>query len=155
MLTIELFGLKEGINPLEVSFSGDIPLFRELDIDLTGEGELTGTIDKRENEFYLVNGTIRVPVRLTCRRCLEIFTEEIRSNVTLVLMERESRSPGDAEDDDILYLAPGQRNLELDEVVKEHFLLNLPAHPLCSEGCRGLCPGCGADLNKENCSCVD
>ncbi len=155
MLTIELLGLKEGINPLEVSFSGDIPLFRELDADLAGEGVLVGTIDKRENEFYLLSGTISILVRLSCRRCLDLFEEEIRANITLVLMLKESRNPGDIEEEDILYITAGQRSLDLDEVVREHFLLNLPTHPLCSEGCQGLCPGCGVDLNKENCSCVE
>ncbi len=155
MLTIDLSGLNEGINPLEVSFSGDIPLFRELDVDPTGMGEFVGTIDKRENEFYLLTGTISIPVRLSCRRCLDIFAEEIRANITRVLMVRDHRGPGDIDEEDILYITLGQKNLNLDEVVKEHFLLNLPTYPLCSEGCQGLCPGCGVDLNKENCSCVE
>ncbi len=31
----------------------------------------------------------------------------------------------------------------------------LPSAPLCSQDCRGLCPKCGADLNKTTCSCSD
>ena len=155
MLKIDLFGLKEGINPFDLSFSGDIPLFRQLDVALAGEGSLRGSVDKRGEEFFLLSGSLSVPVTLSCRRCLRAFDEEIRSAVTLVVMRRESRDPGGAEDEDLLYLSPGQREIDLEDLVREHFLLNLPPYPLCSEECRGLCPGCGADLNDENCRCVE
>jgi uncharacterized protein len=35
----------------------------------------------------------------------------------------------------------------------EEFSLALPAHPLCREDCKGLCPVCGANLNRETCLC--
>jgi uncharacterized protein len=32
-------------------------------------------------------------------------------------------------------------------------MLALPTRPLCDENCRGLCGGCGANLNREPCAC--
>jgi uncharacterized protein len=32
-------------------------------------------------------------------------------------------------------------------------VLELPMKPVCSERCRGLCPVCGTDLNRETCTC--
>ena len=32
-------------------------------------------------------------------------------------------------------------------------VLMVPLKPLCQEDCRGLCPICGANLNRETCSC--
>src|SRR6266508_3124667 len=32
--------------------------------------------------------------------------------------------------------------------------LGLPMKPLCSEGCRGLCPTCGANRNTAPCACA-
>lgn len=43
--------------------------------------------------------------------------------------------------------------IEMDEDIRQEVLLNLPPRILCREDCRGLCPGCGADLNKEACHC--
>ena len=43
--------------------------------------------------------------------------------------------------------------LDLDELMGEVFILNLDTKNLCSEDCKGICPGCGADLNKEACRC--
>ena len=34
-------------------------------------------------------------------------------------------------------------------------LLELPMNLLCSEECRGLCPHCGKNLNREKCACRD
>ena len=30
------------------------------------------------------------------------------------------------------------------------FILDMDTKFLCSEDCKGLCPGCGADLNRES-----
>ncbi len=35
----------------------------------------------------------------------------------------------------------------------EELVLAFPSKFLCSEDCRGICPGCGADLNAGPCAC--
>lgn len=53
--------------------------------------------------------------------------------------------------DDIVLLEDDQ--LDLDGLITDVFLLSLDTKNLCKEDCRGLCPGCGADLNSEPCRC--
>ena len=36
----------------------------------------------------------------------------------------------------------------------EDFQVALPMKPLCSEACRGLCPECGTNLNRNDCGCA-
>lgn len=43
--------------------------------------------------------------------------------------------------------------IELDPLVREQVLLALPGYPVCQEGCKGLCPVCGANLNERDCGC--
>jgi uncharacterized protein len=43
--------------------------------------------------------------------------------------------------------------LDLTEVVRQNLLLSIPISPVCDSQCRGLCPGCGANLNEEACTC--
>ena len=43
--------------------------------------------------------------------------------------------------------------LDLTEDIREDILVALPNRSLCREGCRGLCPACGGDLNVARCSC--
>jgi uncharacterized protein len=37
--------------------------------------------------------------------------------------------------------------------MREQFYLALPMKPLCREDCKGLCPICGVNRNRETCSC--
>jgi DUF177 domain-containing protein len=43
--------------------------------------------------------------------------------------------------------------IEVRDIFWEHVALDLPLTVLCSEGCRGVCPTCGANRNREACSC--
>jgi uncharacterized protein len=43
--------------------------------------------------------------------------------------------------------------IDLDPVVREQLALALPHYPLCREGCKGLCPACGQNLNEKECGC--
>ena len=43
--------------------------------------------------------------------------------------------------------------IELDDDIRQEMILNVPAKILCKEECKGLCAGCGANLNLEQCKC--
>ena len=45
--------------------------------------------------------------------------------------------------------------IDLDQVVRDAVVLELPPAPLCRDDCRGLCPICGADRNDTDCDCVE
>jgi uncharacterized protein len=45
--------------------------------------------------------------------------------------------------------------VNLENILREQVLLTLPLKPLCSETCQGICPRCGADLNRETCQCSE
>jgi uncharacterized protein len=51
-----------------------------------------------------------------------------------------------------LYLYDGDE-IDLTDAVQEQLLLSLPMQPLCRKDCRGICPTCGADRNRQACSC--
>jgi uncharacterized protein len=43
--------------------------------------------------------------------------------------------------------------IDLDPAVREQLLLALPGYPVCEDGCKGLCPMCGVNLNERECGC--
>ena len=43
--------------------------------------------------------------------------------------------------------------VDLESLLREQIILMLPLKPLCDENCKGLCPHCGANLNREKCTC--
>ena len=54
-------------------------------------------------------------------------------------------------DDDIVLLESDE--VDVTELARDAFILDMDTKFLCSEDCKGLCPGCGADLNCESCRC--
>jgi uncharacterized metal-binding protein YceD (DUF177 family) len=44
-------------------------------------------------------------------------------------------------------------SLDLFGPLREELRLALPEFPECRDGCRGLCPMCGSDLNETECDC--
>jgi uncharacterized protein len=95
---------------------------------------------------------------LACNRCLKPIVEQAGSDVELLLLvERHSEAGGEHElherDLGVLYV-PGEV-LETDPLLLEQLQLNIPMKPLCQPDCKGLCPTCGADLNRGPCSCEE
>lgn len=90
-------------------------------------------------------GTVRAPWAGTCRRCLE------HAGGTLVVAVREHFTEG-GDGEDTYPLDDGE--VDLEPMVRDAVLLELPLAPLCRPDCQGICPTCGADRNVEDCSCA-
>lgn len=82
-----------------------------------------------------------------CDRCGTAFDKPFHLTLEYLLAEELE----DEENDDILLLDNG--TIDLAELVREAFILNMDTKTLCREDCKGLCPGCGANLNYEACRC--
>ena len=48
------------------------------------------------------------------------------------------------------YELPG---LELEQIVREQVLLQIPMQRVCQPECKGICPLCGANRNEVSCQC--
>ena len=52
------------------------------------------------------------------------------------------------------YIMVQDYKLDLDELLRDDILLELPTKFLCKPDCRGMCPKCGKNLNEGVCDCV-
>jgi uncharacterized protein len=93
----------------------------------------------------LVTGTVTAPFEGECRRCLGTARGTIRAEVR----ELVGREP----DPETEYLLSGDV-LDLEPIVHDACILELPLAPLCTTSCLGLCPECGSNRNIEHCSCM-
>jgi uncharacterized protein len=91
-----------------------------------------------------VTGTLRAPWKGTCRRCLE------PAGATLVVEVREHFTEG-GDGEETYPLHDGE--VDLEPMVRDAVLLELPQAPLCRADCLGLCPTCGVNRNEEACEC--
>ncbi|MEE2828898.1 MAG: DUF177 domain-containing protein [Myxococcota bacterium] len=103
-----------------------------------------------------VKGQVAASLELTCVRCLNPYTESIDHPIVHILL----RHPEDHDSEEVeLSRADLDRSeltgdtIELGEILREELELALPMKPLCNADCKGICAGCGAELNHEECSC--
>jgi len=98
----------------------------------------------------IVHVNIAYTYREICGRCLEPFVK----TETTVLSGQLIRQQDIFEDesDEAIYYEDDE--IDLTEDIINTIVLSLPMKPLCSEECKGMCPRCGANLNKEKCDCV-
>jgi uncharacterized protein len=94
----------------------------------------------------MVTGTVTARWNGECRRC----GGEVSGVVEAAVRERFVASPDDAEDDS--YPLDSDQ-LDLEPLVRDAVLLELPLAPLCSPDCQGLCPACGENRNVVSCGC--
>lgn len=116
----------------------EVPADRPVSVDLTFE---------RVPEGLVVRGTIAAHWDAVCSRCLTPVGGELQVGVA-DLYERE---PLEGEtyglsDDDVVDLEP---------LIRDALLLEMPPVPLCRPDCKGLCPKCGVDHNLSECDCAD
>lgn len=96
-------------------------------------------------EGVLARARVAADWRAECRRCLR----PVEGTVELTVEELFERRPVEP---DSFALAGDQ--VDLEPLVREAILLELPLAPLCAEACLGICPICGADRNEGACACV-
>lgn len=97
-----------------------------------------GSVELRAGVEY----TLSMP----CDRCAEPVTREYTKEFSHTLV-RETQ-----EDAAELITVPKER-LDLDGLVLEDILMDMPGQYLCREDCKGLCPSCGKNWNEGPCKC--
>lgn len=148
MFRIDLRALEQG--PVEVagSLAPDDPLLAGLDFELIKPVRVQGQVAGAGPGRYYWRGDVATEVRGLCRRCLAPVQVVVAAPVRVLFTD-------DALTDDpsSWVIEPRATALDLGEAVREELILSVPTYVLCREDCRGLCPGCGQDLNVGSCGC--
>lgn len=117
----------------------------------------------RESDVYLLTGSVRGSVTLECEYCRVAFEQPLPERLFLSVDPNPERA---------LYRDPTQKGevwvlehadehveapegvLDLEAALEDEWLLALPQSPMCSAGCKGLCPVCGTNRNEAECGCA-
>ncbi len=135
----------------EIEISGSLSL--EMGEDRPKSVQLEGflTVDNLENRF-LLNGDLKATGETKCGRCLEAFTFVWDVPVEIMVLRNQDSNEGQ---DDSLVLHQSRGEVDLSEALIECVVLASPLATVCRDDCKGLCPSCGIDRNKQSCSCKD
>jgi uncharacterized protein len=105
-------------------------------------------------EDVMAAGSLEGTTAMACRRCIDPVIVKLDHPVQLWFRDGITELEAEAEEDHVYALPPRARELDLSNAIREHVILGMPEYVMCKEDCRGLCPHCGTDLNRETCDCT-
>lgn len=123
----------------DVEFAGRYPISRPVIVE--------GEVRNRADVLYL-ELTAQTTLDAVCDRCGKAFLQEKVVPFRCILAEEVQN-----EDSDEIVLLEDDDQVDVGELARTEFILEMDTKTLCSEDCKGLCSRCGADLNLGPCSC--
>ena len=109
-----------------------VPAGSPVELDLRLESVVEGV---------LVTGTANVAIHGECVRCLGIIDDGLEIDVQELFVY-----PGSEATEDEASRLDGDL-IDLEPLLRDAVVLELPFQPLCTPDCAGLCSECGANLN--------
>ena len=92
---------------------------------------------EKANSVVIADTHIKAEFGYMCSRCLEeLYSTEERSYKFDFQID------------------PTMEYIDLGEEIRQEIIMANPAKILCSKDCKGICPKCGMNLNKEQCKCA-
>ncbi len=121
---------------------------------------ITHKKDKQYGDHLLISAVVDAKYNEHCIKCAEAFPIELKYEFNCCFMDSKHENTPEFEKatsifcKDIemeLYFYP-DKNIDLKELIREHAFLHKPHLPIHKDGCLGLCPECGVNLNNDKCS---
>jgi len=114
-------------------------------------------IIRKVGQTVSIKGGVQTILRMQCVRCLQEFLYPLSSKFELLLhplkgMAFQEEAELSRKELESNFFEGGE--IHLSEIACEQIFLEIPIQPLCREGCKGLCPRCGKDLNLSPCHCI-
>lgn len=97
----------------------------------------------------MMQGTITTCIHGVCDRCAGDFTQDVEFPIDVVLV---TELANEENEDEWVFDLKGD-SADLEEIVRTVFVLNMDSQLLCKPDCKGICGGCGRNLNEEACVC--
>ncbi len=99
----------------------------------------------RTAQGLYAQGDLQAETGLDCVRCLEAFSQRLTIRIDELFVYPPGQSP------DPLLTIPETGILDLNPLIREYLVLDVPLRPVCRPDCKGLCPECGNNLNLAPC----
>lgn len=106
----------------------DAPLTLDLRVESVAEG-------------VLVSGVVSGTATAECGRCLTATTQDVRVSLTELYAYPGSATEETADEDEVSRLVDDR--VDLEPLIRNAIVPELPLTPLCKPDCEGLCAGCG------------
>ena len=148
-----LLGLSKIIDSpgASVSFSTSVDLsdLRYGQCNPVTEPVVASGVVRNTAGVMLMTGNIHTTIHGVCDRCASDFDADVDIELDVVLV---TELASEENEDEWVFPLEGD-SADLDDIVRTVFVLNMDSKLLCKPDCKGLCCGCGKNLNHEDCTC--
>lgn len=152
MLCFDIRSLEARAESVDGLLEANDPVWEEGDTRPVNAGvHVVGRLSAAGPGRFYLSGRLEGQATATCRRCLTDTHASVAEDVHLLFAESDV---DEAEEDDVVPIKAGERELDLRPALREEWLVSVPSYVLCREECLGLCPTCGADRNTTRCDCA-
>lgn len=156
-MIIDLIALKESPYKFEFSLSPEDIELESDEAKIKNVVEVSGELSKRIAQID-VEGEIVADLETECSRCLGVTIEKLKFPFSAGYVEPENytkQKEAELNADDLQISILNDAKIDINELVREQILLNLPEQSFCRKDCRGLCQQCGANRNLIDCNCIE
>jgi uncharacterized protein len=122
---------------------------------------------ERVGQQVVCRALVSTSLQMACSRCLKSVQVPISEEMTILIRFSSGHSvsggsingtppteyAGEETDQEVKTVSSDTDRIDVTEEIRQTLLLAIPVKPLCHDGCRGLCPQCGMDLNTGRCDC--
>jgi len=158
-MLLDLRAFRGGTDEFARRYPPDAFPVADGDFRIVEPADLAIRITKDAQKVRL-KGRLQTTLEVNCSRCLEAFRVPVDAELDQMLLPAgaEIVSASDDDDDDGQEADAGvsfykDETIDLGELMRDEFYLALPMKPLCRPDCKGLCPTCGVNWNRETCTC--
>jgi uncharacterized protein len=152
MLSFDIRSVETRAAQVDATLSPEDPVWQQGDPVPAAPMRVTGRLSSAGSGRFYWHGRLEGDVTLPCRRCLADATVHVADESHVIFAEPGS---DETEDPDVYVLDERSNQIDLRPVVREQWMLNVPAFAVCREECKGICPTCGKDLNEGPCNCAE
>lgn len=93
-------------------------------------------------EGIVIRGRIDGEAELRCGRCLESYTHKVGLDVDEIAFFDSDEAEEEA-------FAVKDTRIDLEPIIYQNVMVDIPMRPLCRDDCAGLCGQCGLNLNEK------
>jgi len=108
-------------------------------------------LDKIERDFR-IQLSLKSVAKFDCDCCLKEFDSVIDLQLEQIY---KTGSVNQDTGEEIIALPVDAIEIDFTDILNEMIILNHPIKKLCKEDCKGICAGCGTDLNENECQCSE
>lgn len=130
-------------------------VFRNKDLVVREPFTIHYVVDReKDSEDVHASVDVKGEIETFCARCLETMTHAMDLHLETDYMPASPEMSKNLEEERVSSeTGYYRRSIRLGDYIASEMVLALPLRFICDEQCKGLCPDCGANLNREECRC--